>query len=80
VPCSTIATPASAVDLVTTLRLLAFALARGVWSRLDFSRLVRSLAAVRLDVRDLGGPFFAETAPAARWQAFYANRIVGRFG
>jgi hypothetical protein len=23
---------------------------------------------------------FAETAPAARWQAFYADRIVGRFG
>jgi hypothetical protein len=23
---------------------------------------------------------FAETAPAARWQDFYADRIIGRFG
>ena len=23
---------------------------------------------------------FAETAPATRWQAFYAERIIGRFG
>jgi hypothetical protein len=23
---------------------------------------------------------FAETAPAARWQDFYAERIIGRFG
>jgi hypothetical protein len=23
---------------------------------------------------------FAEAAPAARWQDFYADRIIGRFG